>query len=93
VQQIREAFAGLRGEIRQVSGPKERLTPEQLGEANPYAGIYTSIFRMTGIAHPEHIVQGDFPDVLAFLDRQIDAVRSRLRDHESTTGNYPSDEG
>jgi hypothetical protein len=48
---------------------------------------------MTGIAHPEHIVQGDFPDVLAFLDRQIDAVRSRLRDHESTTGNYPSDEG
>lgn len=30
---------------------------------------------------------------LAFLDRQIDAVRSQLRAHESTAGNYPTDEG
>lgn len=95
VQQIREAFAGLRGEVRQVAGPKERLTPEQLGqlretvntlgvmlqelgETNPYAGIYASIFRMTGIARSEHIAQQDFPRVLAFLDRQIEAVSKRL---------------
>lgn len=91
VQQIREAFAGLRGEIRQIGGPKERLTPEQLGqlretvntlgvlmqgqgETNPYAGIYAAIFRMTGIARSEHIAQQDLPRVLAFLDRQIDAL-------------------
>jgi hypothetical protein len=95
VQQIREAFAGLRGEIRQIGGPKERLTPEQLGQLretvntlgvmlqelgdkNPYAGIYASVFRMTGIARSEHIAQDDFPGVLAFLDRQIEAVSKRL---------------
>lgn len=95
VQQIRQAFAGLRGEVRQLGGPKERLTPEQLGqlretvntlgvmlqelgETNPYPGIYTSIFRMTGIARSEHIAQQDFPRVLAFLDRQIEALSKRL---------------
>jgi hypothetical protein len=96
VQQIREAFAGLRGEIRQIGGPKERLTPEQLGqlretvntlvvmlqelgEKNPYAGIYASIFRLTGIARSEqHIAQQDFPAGLAFLDRQVEAESKRL---------------
>lgn len=92
VQQIREAFSSLRGEIRQTSGPKSRLTPEQLGQlretvntlgvlmqargdVNPYAGIYSAIFRMTGIARSEHIAQQDFERVLEFLDRQIAALR------------------
>jgi hypothetical protein len=92
VQQIREAFGALRGEVRHVVGPKERITPEQLGQlretvntlgvlmqergvVNPYAGIYTTLFRMTGIARSEHISQEDFPRVLAFLDQQIQALR------------------
>lgn len=103
VQQIREAFAGLRGEIRQVGGPKERLTPEQLGqlretvntlgvlmqaqgETNPYAGIYASIFRMTGIARSEHIARQDFPAVLAFLDRQIAALSAGDSHHGDAEG-------
>ena len=91
VQQIREAFAQLRSYIDRVAGPKERISPEQLGQlretvsalgtllqergvAKPFPGIYMDITKITGVSRSEHITQKDFPQVLEFLDAQIQAL-------------------
>jgi len=97
VQQIREAFAGLRQQVtqlEQVAGPKVRLAPEQLGQLRqlvatlgtlmqengvpkPYPGIYMDITRLTGVSRSEDIRQEDFAGVVAFLERQVEALARR----------------
>jgi hypothetical protein len=99
LEQVRSAFSGLRSRIRtleSIAGPKERLTPEQLGQlkqtvntlgvlkieldgsTRPFPGIYADVFSMVGVSRSEHIPQGMFQEVLAFLDGQIAALRRRM---------------
>jgi len=95
VQEIREAFSGLRKTVRNMEkyvGPGERLTPEQLGQlkatvdrlaalmqekrgvARPYQGIYVDIFNRAGVSRSEHIRQEFLPDILLYLDDQINVL-------------------
>lgn len=105
VQQIREAFAGLRQQVsrlEQVAGPKVRLTPEQLGQLRqlvatlgtlmqengvpkPYPGIYMDITRLTGVSRSEDIRQEDFAGVVAFLERQVEALARKESKQPSRT--------
>ena len=103
LDKVRAAYAGLRSRIstlEKISGPKERLTPEQLGQLKqtvntlgtlkmelegsirPFPGIYADIFMIAGVSRSEHIPQGKFPEILAFLDRQIEALQKRLEDEK-----------
>ena len=96
IQQIREAFAHMRDQIRaleKVAGPRQRITPEQTGQIRhvvmvlgelmimtgenkkPWPAIYTSITIQFGVAKTEDITQDQFPEVLEFLERQVQAFR------------------
>lgn len=107
VQQIRDAFAGLRKQVHtleEIAGPRTRITPEQLGQlretvmilgelliragqsTRPWMGIYTDITLQFGVARSEDITQGQFPEVLRFLDRQIQALRQALAAKEAKPG-------
>lgn len=94
VDQIRAAFSALREQVTRLeatSGPRARLTPEQLGQlretvatlgallqesgvSKPFPGIYMDITRLTGVSRSEDIRQEDFPEVIAFLNRQVKAL-------------------
>ena len=55
VQQIREAFGGLRQQVTRieaVAGPKTRLTPEQLGQLRELVATLGSLLQESGVAKP-----------------------------------------
>ncbi len=55
VQQIREAFSGLRQQVTRleaVAGPKARLTPEQLGQLREVVATLGSLLQESGVAKP-----------------------------------------
>ena len=55
VQQIREAFGGLRQQVTRieaVAGPKARLTPEQLGQLRQSVATLGSLLQENGVAKP-----------------------------------------
>jgi hypothetical protein len=55
VSQIREAFAGLRQQVRtieSVAGPKARLSPEQLGQLRQTVATLGSLLQESGVAKP-----------------------------------------
>jgi hypothetical protein len=55
VQQIREAFSGLRQQVTHleaVAGPKTRLTPEQLGQLREIVATLGSLLQESGVAKP-----------------------------------------
>ena len=106
LEQVRSAFSGLRSRIRtleSIAGPKERLSPEQLGQlkqtvntlgvlkmeldgsTRPFPGIYADVFSMVGVSRSEHIPQGMFQAVLAYLDGQIAALRIRQQTLDDLT--------
>ena len=37
----------------------------------PFPGIYMDITRLTGVSRSEDIRQEDFPEVVAFLEKQV----------------------
>lgn len=49
----------------------------------PWPAIYTDITLQFGFARTEDITQEKLPDVLDFLDRQVQAFRARLKDRKS----------
>ncbi len=61
------------GQLRQLVATLGTLMQER-GVAKPYAGIYMDVTRMTGVSRSEDIRQEDFPQVVAFLQQQIDAL-------------------
>jgi hypothetical protein len=55
VSQIREAFAGLRQQVRtieSVAGPKVRLSPEQLGQLRQSVSALGSLLQESGVPKP-----------------------------------------
>jgi hypothetical protein len=64
--QLRELVATLGGLMQENGVPK------------PYPGIYMDITRLTGVSRTQDIRQEDFPEALAFLERQIETL-SRKR--------------
>ncbi len=55
VQQIRDAFGGLRQQVTRieaVAGPKTRLTPEQLGQLREIVATLGSLLQESGVAKP-----------------------------------------
>jgi hypothetical protein len=55
VQQIREAFGGLRQQVTRieaVAGPKTRLTPEQLGQLREIVATLGSLLQESGVSKP-----------------------------------------
>ena len=52
MQQIREAFVGLRGEIHQIAGPKDRITPEQLGQLRETVNTLGVLMQERGEVNP-----------------------------------------
>ncbi len=61
------------GQLRQVTATLGSLLQER-GVAKPYPGIYMDITRLTGVSRSEDIRQEDFPTVIAFLEKQIQAL-------------------
>jgi hypothetical protein len=61
------------GQLRQVTATLGSLLQER-GVAKPYPGIYMDITRLTGVSRSEDIRQEDFPEVIAFLEKQIHAL-------------------
>jgi len=61
------------GQLRQATATLGTLLQER-GVAKPYPGIYMDITRLTGVSRSEDIRQEDFPQVMAFLEQQIDAL-------------------
>ena len=76
-----ETFAGPKtcltpeqlGQLRQATATLGTLLQER-GVAKPYPGIYMDITRLTGVSRSEDIRQEDFPEVIAFLETQINAL-------------------
>ncbi|HEY9078398.1 MAG TPA: phage antirepressor N-terminal domain-containing protein [Anaerolineaceae bacterium] len=55
VSQIREAFSNLRDQVKRleaISGPKTRLTPEQLGQLRQAVATLGSLLQEKGVAKP-----------------------------------------
>jgi hypothetical protein len=55
ITQIREAFAGLRQQVRSieaVAGPQARLTPEQMGQLRQTVATLGSLLQEKGVAKP-----------------------------------------
>lgn len=61
------------GQLRQTVSTLGQLLQEH-GVPKPYPGIYMDVTRLTGVSRSEDIRQEDFPAVVAFLDRQIQAL-------------------
>ena len=58
------------GQLRQLVASLGSLLQEK-GVVKPYPGIYMDITRLTGVSRSEDIHQEDFPEVVAFLEKQI----------------------
>ena len=58
------------GQLRQLVATLGSLLQEK-GVVKPYPGIYMDITRLTGVSRSEDIRQEDFPEVVAFLEKQI----------------------
>ncbi len=65
------------GQLRQLVATLGGLMQEN-GVPKPYPGIYMDITRLTGVSRTEDVRQEDFPEVVAFLERQIETL-SRKR--------------
>ena len=65
------------GQLRQLVATLGGLMQEN-GVPKPYPGIYMDITRLTGVSRSEDIRQEDFPEAVAFLERQIETL-SRKR--------------
>jgi hypothetical protein len=61
------------GQLRQTTAVLGSLLQER-GVAKPYPGIYMDITRLTGVSRSEDIRQEDFPAVIAFLEKQVNAL-------------------
>jgi hypothetical protein len=61
------------GQLRQLVASLGELLQEK-GIAKPYPGIYMDITRLTGVSRSEDIRQEDFPQVVAFLEKQLKAL-------------------
>ncbi|MCD4672478.1 MAG: phage antirepressor N-terminal domain-containing protein [Anaerolineaceae bacterium] len=61
------------GHIRETVAVLGTLMQEQ-GVPKPYPGIYMDITRMTGVSRSADIRQEDFPGVIEFLEKQIEAL-------------------
>jgi hypothetical protein len=61
------------GQLRETVATLGALLQEQ-GVPKPYPGIYMDITRLTGVSRSEDIRQEDFPEVIAFLDKQVRAL-------------------
>jgi hypothetical protein len=61
------------GQLRQLIATLGTLMQEN-GVPKPYPGIYMDVTRMTGVSRSEDIRQEDFPEVVAFLERQIETL-------------------
>lgn len=69
------------GRLRQLVAALGTLMQEN-GVPKPFPGIYMDITRLTGVSRSEDIRQEDFPEVVAFLERQVETL-SRQRPHVS----------
>jgi hypothetical protein len=72
VQQIRDAFAGLRQQVtrlEQVSGPKARLTPEQMGQLRQLVSTLGTLMQESGVPKP-------FPGIYMDITRLTGVSRS-----------------
>jgi hypothetical protein len=65
------------GQLRQLVATLGTLMQEN-DVPKPYPGIYMDITRLTGVSRSEDIHQEDFPEVVAFLERQVETL-SRVR--------------
>jgi hypothetical protein len=61
------------GQLRTMVATLGTLLQER-GNPKPYPGIYMDITRLTGVSRSEDIRQEDFPEVVAFIERQIEAL-------------------
>jgi hypothetical protein len=61
------------GQLRQTTAVLGSLLQER-GVAKPYPGIYMDITRLTGVSRSEDIRQEDFPTVIEFLEKQVNAL-------------------
>jgi hypothetical protein len=64
------------GQLRLTTATLGTLLQER-GVAKPYPGIYMDITRLTGVSRSEDIRQEDFPEVIAFLEKQVEALSKR----------------
>jgi P22_AR N-terminal domain len=104
VDEIRQAFSELRGQIRTISDV-DRLTPEQIGQVNstvrslgyllqqrgvnnPYPKIYATLWRMAGVGTTERIAQKDFNSVMEWMEKQIKILTSAPRLSEGEGENF-----
>ena len=67
------------GQLRQSVTTLGTLMQEQ-GVVKPYPGIYMDITRLTGVSKSEDIRQEDFAAVMAFLEKQIQAITGKKGD-------------
>lgn len=82
VQQIREAFSGLRQQITRlegISGPKARLTPEQLGQLRLLIATLGSLLQERGTSRP-------YPGIYMDITRLTGVSRSEdIRQEDFST--------
>lgn len=64
------------GQLRQMIATLGTLMQEK-GVTKPYPGIYMDVTRLTGVSRSEDIRQEDFPQVVAFLDKQIKTLTQK----------------
>lgn len=68
------------GQIKQTVMVLGELMIRAGHSVRPWPAIYTDITLQFGFARTEDITQERLPDVLAFLDRQVEAFRARIND-------------
>ena len=74
------------GQLRQLVATLGTLMQEN-GVPKPYPGIYMDITRLTGVSRSEDIRQEDFPEVVAFLERQVATLSQVRPPARGSTGN------
>lgn len=62
------------GQLKQTVDRLAALMQEKRGISRPYQGIYVDIFNRAGVSRTEHIRQEFLPDILVYLDDQINAL-------------------
>ncbi|KAA3643954.1 MAG: hypothetical protein DWQ07_17715 [Chloroflexi bacterium] len=62
------------GQLKQTVDRLAALMQEKRGISRPYQGIYVDIFNRAGVSRTEHIRQEFLPDILIYLDDQINAL-------------------
>ena len=62
------------GQLKQTVDRLAALMQEKRGIARPYQGIYVDIFNRAGVSRTEHIRQEYLPEILLYLDDQINAL-------------------